>query len=234
MTYDGLSKFHPTNSFMTKDSTTFADVMMQISTDRALSATRRRDLLSSVRCLFRLMEIEPAATPASPGAIRERLKRIHPVQANISAKRFANIKADVAFALRHLGLTGSTLRNGKGLGPSWQTLWKAIKDGQTRWPMWFKMAKNAREFLVRQPKIHNGFATSQQDPALRSAIDDKFEVEERNGELVVHYRSPNQLCGLYMALARWIINHYGDNAVVEEASCAKNGASQCEIHVRWA
>ena len=108
-----------------------------------------------------------------------------------------------------------------------------LKDGQTRWPMWFKMAKNAREFLLRQPKIHNGFATSQQDPALRSAIDDKFEVEECDGELVVHYRSPNQLCGLYMALARWIINHYGDNAVVEEACCAKNGASECAIHIRW-
>ena len=108
-----------------------------------------------------------------------------------------------------------------------------LKDGQTRWPMWFKMAKNAREFLLRQPKIHNGFATSQQDPALRSAIDDKFEVEERDGELVVHYRSPNQLCGLYMALARCVINHYGDNAIVEEACCAKNGASECEIHVRW-
>ena len=106
-----------------------------------------------------------------------------------------------------------------------------LKDGQTRWPMWFKMASNAREFLLRQPKIHNGFATSQQDAAVRSAIDDKFKVEERDGELVVHYRSPNQLCGLYMALARWIINHYGDNAVVEEACCAKNGALECEIHV---
>ena len=108
-----------------------------------------------------------------------------------------------------------------------------LKDGQTRWPMWFQMAKNAREFLVRQPKIHNGFATSQQDPALRSAIDDKFEVEERDGELVVHYRSPNQLCGLYMALARCVIDYYGDNAIVEEACCAKNGASECEIHVCW-
>ena len=107
------------------------------------------------------------------------------------------------------------------------------KDSQARWPMWFKMAGNAREFLLRQPKIHNGFATSQQDAALRSAIDDKFEVEERDGNLVVHYKSPNHLCGLYVALAGCVINHYGDNAVVEEACCAKNGAPECEIHVRW-
>ena len=135
MTYDDLRKFRPANSFMTKDLITFADVMTQISTDTSLSATRRRDLLSSISCLFRLMEIEPAATPAFPGAIREQLKRLHPVQANISAKRFANIKADVAFALCHLGLTGSNLRNGKGLGPAWQTLWTSIEDGQTRWKL---------------------------------------------------------------------------------------------------
>ena len=109
-----------------------------------------------------------------------------------------------------------------------------FKDSQTRWPIWFQMAKNAREFLLRQPRIHNGFATSQQDPAVRSAIDDKFKIEECDGELVVHYKSPNELCGLYLALTRCVINHYGDNAVVEEACCAKNGASECEIHVRWA
>ena len=107
------------------------------------------------------------------------------------------------------------------------------KDTQARWPMWFEMANNAREFLLRQPKIHNGFATSQQDATARSAIDDKFEVQELEAELVVHYKSPNQLCGLYMALARRIIKHFGNSAVVEEARCAKNGASECEIHIRW-
>lgn len=108
-----------------------------------------------------------------------------------------------------------------------------LKDAQARWPMWYKMSKSAREFLLRQPKIHNGFATSQNDPALRSAIDDKFVVEERSGDLVIHYKSPNQLCGLYTELARSIINFYGDNAVVEEARCAKSGEPECEIHIRW-
>ncbi len=106
-----------------------------------------------------------------------------------------------------------------------------LKDSEVRWPIWFKMAKNAREFLLRQPRIHNGFATSQRDPALRAAIDDKFEVEDCDGEVIVHYKSANQLCGLYMALARRVIIHYGDNAVVKEACCMKNGAPECEIHI---
>jgi hypothetical protein len=106
-------------------------------------------------------------------------------------------------------------------------------DALQRWPTWFAMSRSAREFLGRQPNIHNSFATAVQDPATRRAITDKFNLEQRDGELVMHYKSPNQLCGLYMALARWIINHYGDQATVEETRCLKQGDSECEVHIHW-
>ncbi len=109
-----------------------------------------------------------------------------------------------------------------------------FKDSQQRWPMWFTMSKNAREFLVRQPVIHNGFATGVRDAESRQAITDKFEIEENGQDLVVHYRSPNKLCGLYMKLAERTINLYGDNATVSEKQCSKNGDAECEIHVQWA
>ena len=48
------------------------------------------------------------------------------------------------------------------------------------------------------------------------------------------WRAANQLCGLYTALARLIINHYGDDASIEEAKCLKQGDSECEIRIRWA
>ncbi len=109
-----------------------------------------------------------------------------------------------------------------------------IQDARKRWPMWFSMSKTAREFLERQPKIHNGFATGVQDPQARQAITDKFQLEALENELIMHYRSPNRLCGLYLALARWIINHYGDKATVQETQCLKNGDPECQIHIRWA
>lgn len=109
-----------------------------------------------------------------------------------------------------------------------------FEDALRRWPMWFRMSGTAREFLERQPRIHNGFATGVASPSDREAINDKFTLEQNPGELIMHYRSPNQLCGLYMALARWIINHYGDEATIEETSCLKQGANECEIHIRWA
>jgi hypothetical protein len=95
------------------------------------------------------------------------------------------------------------------------------------------MSRTARAFLERQPAIHNSFATGARDPATRKAIADKFDMEKRAGELVVHYRSPNRLCGLYIALAGWIIRHYGEQAQITETRCMKRGDPACEVHVRW-
>lgn len=108
-----------------------------------------------------------------------------------------------------------------------------LRDGLKRWPTWFEMSSNARQFLERQPAIHNNFATGVQDPTAREAIIDKFRLEKLDAELIMHYRSPNHLCGLYMALARWIIEHYGDRATVRESACVSNGDAECQIHIHW-
>ena len=108
-----------------------------------------------------------------------------------------------------------------------------MSDGLRRWPTWFKMSNSAREFLERQPAIHNSFATGAQDPQVRKGITDKFRLEKRENELVTRYKSPNQLCGLYVAMAEWAINHYGDHATVRETQCSKRGDPECEIHICW-
>lgn len=108
-----------------------------------------------------------------------------------------------------------------------------FRDALIRWPRWFAMSANSREFLQRQPAIHNTFAMSQADPDTRRTILDKFEIEIKDNELVAHYRSPNHHCGLYKSLARRIIGYYGDTASIESARCMKRGATECAIHIRW-
>lgn len=108
------------------------------------------------------------------------------------------------------------------------------EDARRRWPAWFRMSANARELLLRQPTIHNSLATGLRDPAERRAVADKFRLEALPDAVVVHYRSPHQLCGLYAELARWVIAQYGERASVEEVACQSRGAPECEIHVRWA
>lgn len=108
------------------------------------------------------------------------------------------------------------------------------EDALKRWPAWFAMSSCAREFLQRQPKIHNGFASAVDDQFAGEAINDKFRLETGEDEIIVHYRSPNQLCDLYKALANRIITHYGDEASIEETHCLHKGDEECEIHIRWA
>lgn len=107
------------------------------------------------------------------------------------------------------------------------------RDALRRWPVWFETSANARQMLERQQTIHNTFATGVSDPGARRGIRDKFRLEKHEHDLVVHYKSPNQLCGLYKALARWVLNHYQEPAQIEEVRCTKRGDAECEIHIRW-
>jgi Haem-NO-binding len=107
------------------------------------------------------------------------------------------------------------------------------RDALTRFPKWFEMSANSREFLERQIVIHNVFASGVRDPEARKAVVDKFRIETHNGEIVTHYRSPNRLCSLYKSLARWMFRHYGDEAILEEPKCMARGDDECEIHVIW-
>jgi hypothetical protein len=108
-----------------------------------------------------------------------------------------------------------------------------FKDALNRWPMWFQMSKNSREFLLRQPAIHNSLAAGVSEEHQRTAVADKFNIDMTTDGLVTHYRSGNGHCGLYKALAQRVIDHYGDEARIEESRCVRRGDEECEIHVRW-
>ena len=108
-----------------------------------------------------------------------------------------------------------------------------LADSLQRWPAWFEMAADARSFLTLQPSIHNGFYTGLGDVEARRRMNEKFKIEAFDGFLVARYQSPNRLCGLYEALARRVIAHYGDDARVEHATCMKAGYPSCEIRISW-
>lgn len=108
-----------------------------------------------------------------------------------------------------------------------------LKDALERFPTWFQMSKNSYEFLLIQPTIHNCFATGVADQKHRDAINDKFKIEKLPEKIITHYKSSNHHCGLYMKLAQEVINHYKDEAIIEEKKCMQDGHDACEIHVQW-
>ena len=106
-------------------------------------------------------------------------------------------------------------------------------DTLVRFPRFFEMCKNSRQFLEMQPEIHNTFAVGLQKPAEREAVREKFRLEKLPDELVVHYRSPNQMCDMYKAIAEHVFRHYQDKATIDEPRCTQRGDPECELRIRW-
>ena len=80
---------------------TLADAAKRIGA-LELRASRRRDYLSAINAAAELLHRNPSELPADIADLRERLTPIHHVQAGMSPKRLANIKSDLAAALRRV------------------------------------------------------------------------------------------------------------------------------------
>lgn len=111
------------NPFASANQITMADLIELIIEDGALRLKRRRDLASSIRSFALVLGLNPSEIPANHWYYRERIKRIHPKQqASISKKRWQNIKSDVSFALRHMGIAEQQPRHLASFTPAWRQL----------------------------------------------------------------------------------------------------------------
>jgi integrase len=83
---------------------TLQAVLDRISTARGLPDSRKRDLRSAVTSFATLTDRSPAAIPLDLPSIRETLDAMVPASAKISAKRWANLRSDLAAAIAASGL----------------------------------------------------------------------------------------------------------------------------------
>lgn len=112
---------------------TLADAIDQIGDNQHLAPTRRRDLRSALIAMAKAVGRPPEQIPASHRWLRDRLADFHPQHLNITAKRWSNIKSDVSFAFRHLGLVDAERPHLAAFQPEWQSLWDRIDDDRLRW-----------------------------------------------------------------------------------------------------
>jgi hypothetical protein len=108
-----------------------------------------------------------------------------------------------------------------------------VQDALARFPRWFQMCRNSYEMLCLHPKIHNAFASGCSAAAARRVLDDKFRTVSEPHRLIVEYRSPNRLCGLYAKLAHCVATHYGDEVELAERECVKRGDNRCLLEIAW-
>ena len=101
---------------------TLADVLARLGDDPGLAPTRRRDLASALRTLARAARADPAATPATFPALRALAAGKVPAALGLSPKRWANVRADAAAALRHAGVAPEGRRPAATLPEPWRAL----------------------------------------------------------------------------------------------------------------
>lgn len=108
-----------------------------------------------------------------------------------------------------------------------------LKDVLQRFPAFFAMSKSGYDFLQRQISIHNsiGAGIAGSDPAIRQRISAKFRIEHIPNGILTNYTSRNRLGGLYVALARRVIAHFGDDA--EVITLDPTDQERCRIQVIW-
>lgn len=106
-----------------------------------------------------------------------------------------------------------------------------VRDSLMRFPVFFEMSANSREFLERQPKVHGCLAMAVRGHSGGDAAAGKFEITAIPGGIRTRYRSRNRLAALYVALAERIIAHYEDDATVTVLDDITG--TDCRIDVVW-
>lgn len=109
-----------------------------------------------------------------------------------------------------------------------------LAEARNLFPEFFKMSSSSEEFLLRQATIHGVISSGLKKPEERQKVKDKFSARRiRPGFVEITYRSPNQLCGLFRALAHEVAGLYGETLTVECADCMKRGDEACRFELHW-
>lgn len=124
----------PLSPFIRRDAMMMDAVLGKLESV-AVTAVQRRDMKSAVQSLCRLIGQPPSAVPANVAWLHVRLRRIHPAQAGLSAKRLKNIRADV---LKALELCGASRSRSDWLSPvsqPWAELFAQVPDQRDAWKL---------------------------------------------------------------------------------------------------
>ena len=111
---------------------TLADVMSRLEAKPDLEPHQRRDLLSALHTLCRLLNAQPDAVPAQPGILRKRLATVVPAAESIKRRRFANVRSLTLTALKIAGVPAMRGRTTETLTADWETLRARLPNAHAR------------------------------------------------------------------------------------------------------
>ena len=124
---------HPAAApLQTASGVNLADVMACLEAHPALSPRQRREMVSALRTIARLMGTDLSAIPADPPGLRRRLEAVSPAAGGLSQGRWNNIRSLTLAALKHAGVQTMPGRSREPLLPAWETLRAGLPDATFR------------------------------------------------------------------------------------------------------
>jgi integrase len=118
---------------------TLEDVLVRLA-NADIPERRRRDLRSAVTTYAKLVGKEAAAISLDLAELRQTLDRMVPAEAQVSAKRWANLRSDLAAAIDASGLIAMLKTTAVPVGPVWEKLLagtpQQVRAGLSRFARW--------------------------------------------------------------------------------------------------
>ena len=160
----------------TTTTNTLRDVLNVVERQEALSANRRRDLLSAVRRVASLLGDDPGRIPLDLPALSIKLAAANPVAAGLTIKTFSNIRSDFVAAVKASGLTPIHRSKKASLNADW-TRMMARLSGQRAHIGLSSLARHASALGIAPEQVNE-------------VVIEDFIAAVRDGSL---HRKPNDL-----------------------------------------
>jgi hypothetical protein len=111
---------------------TLADLLKELEADRALSATRLRDLRSAVKRVAALLDAEPSRIALDLPAISGKLAAVNPIGCGLTAKSYSNLRSDFVAAVKASGFRSAPSYLKQGVSPAWTSLLARFSEKRVR------------------------------------------------------------------------------------------------------
>ena len=129
---DQMTPSNQRNPFTAPDAPTMQDVLDQVLTDMELPPRRQREMASAIRSLGHWFNQDLTAMPANFEYLRRRFERFHPLHADVSKRRVANVRSLVSAALQIAGIAINRRTYLAPMSAAWQALHDLLPDSYTR------------------------------------------------------------------------------------------------------
>lgn len=120
------------NPFTDPSAPTMHDVLVRVLADSELPPRRQREMASAIRSLGHWFNADLIALPANFEFLRRRFERFHPVHADVSKRRVANVRSLVTAALHCGGIATNRRTYLAPMSTAWQALYDRLPESNTR------------------------------------------------------------------------------------------------------